>query len=372
MVWLIKFFDKYLGAPICLVLSLFTRKKKISKPKRVLFTQLWGVGETVCTLPAVKALKEKLNLKVDVLATSRNKDVYESSGLVDRVIVSKLGFFPIIGLFIKYFKRYDLVVDFEEYLNISSIMAFFIGKQRVGFSHGIRSWLYNKTAFYEDNKHCSEAFFDLVRLMGVKAGFKELVKLKTSAQDKKTVDSFLKKNKLKRVVGMVPGAAESCKARMWPKERFAKLADKISDKYKVDIVFIGSKEERKLVNEIQAMMKNKSFNAAGLFPWKQTFYLLEKCALVVSNDTGPMHAAAAMGTKTIGFFGPNLPERFGPYGKKNIGIYKGKICRYSPCINVHKGQVPDCRFSRRSSEYQKCMKEIVVEDVFKHVKGLIK
>ena len=55
-------------------------------------------------------------------------------------------------------------------------------------------------------------------------------------------------------------------------------------------------------------------------------------------------------TKTIGLFGPNLPVRFGPYGKKNVSIYKGHNCQYSPCINVHKGQVPDCLYPKNQNK----------------------
>jgi heptosyltransferase-2 len=75
-----------------------------------------------------------------------------------------------------------------------------------------------------------------------------------------------------------------------------------------------------------------------------------------------MHIAAAQGTKTLGLFGPNIPLRFGPFGKDNIGLYKGSNCEFSPCINVHKGQVPDCIYSKNSSNYQKCMKNISVGD----------
>jgi heptosyltransferase-2 len=84
-----------------------------------------------------------------------------------------------------------------------------------------------------------------------------------------------------------------------------------------------------------------------------------------------MHIAAAQRVKTIGLFGPNLPDRFGPFGKRNIPVYKGKICKHSPCINVHKGQIPDCLYSKMSQDYQKCMKAIQVSDVLRAVSKLL-
>ena len=113
------------------------------------------------------------------------------------------------------------------------------------------------------------------------------------------------------------------------------------------------------------LAKKKIVNLAGKITLKQLFYLTEKCNLIISNDAGGMHIAAAQGTKTIGLFGPNLPVRFRPLNKKSLSVYKGKICKYSPCINVHKGEVPDCCY--KGKDYQKCMKEIKVEDVLKFV-----
>ena len=63
-----------------------------------------------------------------------------------------------------------------------------------------------------------------------------------------------------------------------------------------------------------------------------------------------MHIAAAMNVKAIGLFGPNLPVRFGPLNKKSKAIYKEMPC--SPCINVHKGQVPECMHGETSKDYQ--------------------
>ena len=107
------------------------------------------------------------------------------------------------------------------------------------------------------------------------------------------------------------------------------------------------------------------YNFAGKFTLRQTFYLISKCNVFIGNDSGPMHIAAAQGVKTIGLFGPNLPLRFAPLNKKSISLYKKMPC--SPCINVHKGQVPECIYSKDSKDFQKCMKAIKAEDVLKFI-----
>ena len=362
---LIKFIDRYIGTVSCLILAMVNMilpKHRDIKIKNILILQLWGIGETILTLPAVKELRHNFpEAEITILATDRNKDVYSGLRLFNKLITLKLNPFSIKLFMLRNFKKYDLVIDFEEYLNISSIISFFVGKKRIGFSHGARALLYTDTVKYNDKQHVVQTHLDLLKPLGAVKKADRLEKMFVSANDKKIADNFIRKNKLKKIVGIAPGAAESARSRMWPKENFARLADELAGKY--DVVFIGSKEESSLVEGIKSLIKNKAINAAGKISLKQTFYLISKCSLFISNDTGPMHIAAAMGVKTIGLFGPNLPIRWGPFGKGNLSVYKGDACEYSPCINVHKGQVPECMFG----EDNRCMKAISVEDVLKYV-----
>ena len=101
------------------------------------------------------------------------------------------------------------------------------------------------------------------------------------------------------------------------------------------------------------------------------FAFIEQARLVISNDTGPVHIGAAMKTPTIGLFGPNLPERFGPFGRRNVAIYKPGSCKLSPCINVHEGETPDCLFAKGGKDYQRCMKAITAADVMQAVRNIL-
>jgi len=369
----IKFLDRYLGSLICSILSLsklFHFKKK-PDIKDILIIQLWGIGESVLTLPAINNLRKKFpKANVDILLTERNKDVYFNNKDINRMIPIRLNPVSIIKFFLAKYKKYDLVIDMEEYLNISSIISFFVGRKRIGYSHNIRSALYTDTVRYNDEQHCSQTFADLLNPLNINSKIDKLIKLNYSSDDKKTIDEILK-NKIKKnnlIVGIAPGAAESARSRMWPKENFIELTNRLIKKNKnIKIIFTGNNEEKKLIDEIKNKIKEKDkiINLAGKITLKQLFYLVTGCDLFISNDAGPMHIAAALETKTIGLFGPNLQERFGPLNKKSVSIYKGNICKFSPCINVHKGEVPDCCY--KGKDYQKCMKEIKVDDVLKNI-----
>lgn len=377
---LIKFIDKFSGILLCIplgIINLLLKKEmpKKDRTKNILIIQLWGIGETILTVPAIKALKKQYRkTAIDILCTPRNKDVYFNYPFISKLDITKPNIFSLKWFVLKNWRKYDIVIDMEEYLNISAIMAFFIGKYTIGYDHGLKSLTYSKKVKYNDQQHTSKTFFDLTKPLGTKDKVEKLEKLNYTGTDKKIVDLALKYLNIKKknfLVGIAPGAAESSKSRMWSRENFAKLIEAIAKKKKnTKFILIGADYEKSLNESIKNLIENKKtekniFNLAGRFTLRQTFYLISKCNVLVGNDSGPMHIAAAQGTKTIGLFGPNLPTRFGPLNKKSKSIYKKMPC--SPCINVHKGQVPECFYGEESRDYRKCMKEIKVKDVLKFV-----
>ncbi|MBI2660081.1 glycosyltransferase family 9 protein [Candidatus Woesearchaeota archaeon] len=376
MIFIIKSIDRYVGSLLCNFLGLFRGKPKGNGINRILVVQLWGIGETILTLPAIEALREKYpKAEINVLATSRNRAVYYGNRNIDNVILINLNPFSIVNFILKNMKSYDLVMDMEEYLNISAIISFFAGGKIIGYSHNSRAKLYTNAVKYNDKQHAVQTFLDLARVLGISYEASQLPKLNFSKNDKNFIDRFLKNNKIKNrdfIVCVAPGAAESAKARMWPFDRYAELCDEIIERHKAKIIFVGNLNELDLIEGIQKKMENKStVNTAGKISLNQLFYLIGKCSLFIGNDAGPMHIAAAQGVRTLGLFGPNLPVRFGPYGKGNMGLYKGYNCEFSPCINVHKGEIPDCLYPRNSNDYQKCMKNISVDDALREVEKLV-
>ncbi|MBI2541635.1 glycosyltransferase family 9 protein [Candidatus Woesearchaeota archaeon] len=379
MIAAVKFFDKHIGNIICNFLGLFNSGKQDNGKefKKILVIQLWGIGETILTLPAIEALRKKLpKAQIDVLATSRNKEVYCSNKNIDNILRISLNPLSVLNFIFRNIKKYDLAIDMEEYLNISAILSFFAGKTSIGYSHGPRAKLYTNKIKYNDKQHAVQTFLDLIRELGTDFDTGRLPGLDFSKSDKKWVDKFFKRNSIKKddfTVCVAPGAAESARARIWPYERYAELCDELVERHGAKIIFAGALNEAELAENVRNAMESKSnaINSAGKLTLSRLFCLIGKCRLFIGNDAGPMHVAAAQGVRTIGLFGPNLPQRFGPYGKGNIGLYKGYNCEFSPCINVHKGQVPDCLYPRNSNDYQKCMKNISVNDVLKEVEKLV-
>ncbi|MFA6088475.1 MAG: glycosyltransferase family 9 protein [Candidatus Woesearchaeota archaeon] len=368
---LIKFIDKYVGAILISILQFFTSKKQISaNDKNVLVVRIWTLGESLLVIPILKKLKEK-GYHVTVLVSNRSKLVFERLNFVDEILSLEKK-----ADLLKSFKKYDVAIDTEPYENISALLSWFFAKKTIGYGGLFRDRMYSHKIKYDDSIHTSTMIAKLLEPFNIRFIPKELIPIKFTKNEKEEMDVLLKKkfiSKLghgkinKKIVGIHASTAESSPWRSWKKERFAELSDKLTKKGFI-VIFTGSKSEHSYNEKILSIIKNKEivFNFAGETTLYELSYLLTKCDVFISNDTGPMHLSASMGTKTIGLFGPNLPERFSPLGKNNVAIYNSSELSCSPCINVHKGEFKNCKING------KCMDLITVEDVYDAVLKLLK
>jgi len=359
--------DKYIGNLIIFSLSIFKYKNQVNniKGKNILVIRLWTLGESLLTLPMIKRLK-KDDYNISILITNRSKGVFENIDFIDEVVELE-NFWEVL----KKFKKYDVVIDTEPYFNISAIIGWFLGKNVIGFKGLFRDMLYDFKIEYYDRAHAVYNFCNLLNPFEISYKPERLVPLKYLKKDMENVDKLLKEYSLnnKKIIGIHCGTAETAPWRSWKKEKFAKLIEKLVEGG-FYIILTGTKSDdyinKKVLNLINNKHSDKIFNFAGKTNLREFAYLLTKFEVFISNDTGPMHLSAAMGTKTMGLFGPNLPERFAPFGKKNVAIYKARDLDCSPCINVHKGEFKDCKLNG------KCMDLIDVNDVYNVVINMVK
>ena len=143
-------------------------------------------------------------------------------------------------------------------------------------------------------------------------------------------------------------------SKLWSREKFALLADKLIEEWEGQIILVGSVDEVEMVKEIIELIKYKVFNLSGKLTVSQLAAVIDRAELVISNDSGPMHIAAAVKTPVVALFsGVDIPNLWYPYGDMHTVIRKEVNC--SPCF-------------RSSCGEHYCMNEITVEEVFQAVK----
>jgi len=111
------------------------------------------------------------------------------------------------------------------------------------------------------------------------------------------------------------------------------VADRLAEKYGVKIVIFGAANERQIAEEVARQMKNPAIILAGRTSLGTLMGLIKECSLLVTNDSGPMHIAAALGKPLVTIFGPTNPIRTGPYDRPDSVVRVDIPC--SPCYSRH-------------------------------------
>ncbi|MHB1938689.1 MAG: glycosyltransferase family 9 protein [Acidobacteriaceae bacterium] len=155
--------------------------------------------------------------------------------------------------------------------------------------------------------------------------------------------------------------------RRWPTERFADLATALAGNQRnLTVVLTGAKSEP-LIADFRKKFDGRVVEALDLGGLERTATLLRHCDLLISSDTGIMHLGAAMGTPTVGLFGPNTPVCWAPVGPRATYVYPTRQpC--SPCMNSYRRHIPEkCTAAHKSA----CMWDITIEDVLNAARVVI-
>lgn len=151
------------------------------------------------------------------------------------------------------------------------------------------------------------------------------------------------------LVGINPGAFYG-PAKRWLLSRYAQVADRLIGALHADVIIFGSKAERPLAEEIARGMKHTPLILSGDTSLRQLIALLAQCRVVITNDSGPMHLAAALGLPVVAVFGSTDERATGPLGPKARAVKRHVPC--SPC------GLRECPIDLR------CMTSVTVDDVY--------
>ena len=150
-----------------------------------------------------------------------------------------------------------------------------------------------------------------------------------------------------RILGVAPGASHGPKR--WPPKRFARVADHMAKSRDLKILLLGSEADRPVTGEVAQAMERPAVDWTGATDLAMLPAAVQRCALLVSNDSGPMHVATAVGTPVIGVFGATHPRLgFAPVGPADAAVTLDLPC--SPC-SLHGNRT--CRFRTHA-----CMEEL--------------
>ena len=338
--------------------------------ERLLLVQLADIGDLVLTTPAIAALRDAFpRAAIDLLAYEHALPIVPA-GLLDAVIPLVRGasggraFYAPANLravFSLNRRKYDTVVFFHHFTLRAGVFKFRLIAKASGAKRivGLKN---HHIGFLTDSiddagfgaMHQAQYWLELVGLLGASRDPRPA----QVRREPLAGETTLAAHRLRVVLHT--GSGGYSRARRWPADRFAALAQRLRDSHDAEIVLVGSREDEPGINDPQAD------NRMGRTTLPQLAELIARADLFIGADSGVMHIAAATGTPVISIFGPSNAEAWRPWaiGAQAAVLRSGAAC--SPCSYVGHGIG-----ARGGCAARTCMKLVTVDQVAESARRML-
>lgn len=320
--------------------------------KRVLVVSTTALGDTLWATPGLSTLK-KHSEYVAVLTSPLGAKVLKNNPHIDEhfVLTEPLlfSFFSLARALKK--KKFDTVLIFHSSQRLTLPLCSLLGASSIVGTASINKGL---DALLTDpvprrNCHEIERRFEILRKIGLSPEKTEL-QLFLTEEEKKDTKAFLKLKKWteKPIVLIHSGAKDGYKC--WPKEHFIQLGNLLKNAFDCHLLISSTPKEKESAENISSQIPNSHLL---MLPLRMFSSVLAQSALLISNDTGPMHLACSVRCPTIAIFSPTDPKLCGPLNVENAQVLsKERTC--NPCIR-RKCKVPFCLLQiSPDGVFQKC------------------
>jgi len=359
--------------------------------KNILVVRLGGIGDVVIITPALKALKKLYpQSRISLMTNRSSAEVVRGAPYVDELITftdlfSTQSIFEFLKPRILYQlyclvtlmlgRRFDVFISLHNPVKWPGVAKPFIlsilskAPVRAGFNTCDRGFFLNVKTPDDSNKHLMFRCLDVIKQLSSHANINYTPEQPESEvwlnnEEREFAGDFISRNHIKKgdlLVGIHPGGNPRYYfSQCWQIERYAQVANAITEKYGARILLTGSKIDRDILNKITPLLKTPPIWLPENTSVKQLSAIIERCNLFISNDTGPMHLAVAMKVPTIGLFSGGDFSLYGQYPAEMrfIGIRKDAPCY--PCYH----KVKSCN--------RECLDKITVAEVLQATDKQIK
>ncbi len=346
------------------------------RPKnfRILVVRLDRIGDVVLSLPAVRAIRERFpNAHLSIIVRPATRELVEGHPLIDEVIpyyyekkgrhsslVGNLRFIREIAE-----RRFDAAFILHP-SHRAHLVPFFAGiPYRIGLASHLSSFSLTKRVpdrRRQGAKHESEYALDIVRAFGIETSPGKKAELPVFPEDTRRITELLSMAGLgaeERIVAIHPGA--SCPSKRWPLGRFEELGKRVLQETGSRVAIVGGQEEAGSGRDLSRALGSGVLDLTGKLTLKELAALLSRCAVLVSNDSGPVHIAAAVGTPTVTIFGRNQ-SGLSPVRWKALGAGHRFIQKNVGCVV--------CLAHRCTIDFE-CLRAVEVEEVFGNLKEVM-
>ncbi|MBI2301929.1 MAG: glycosyltransferase family 9 protein [Armatimonadetes bacterium] len=347
--------DFLVGEPVCVVLNLLARllgrllhrDHALRSDFRCIYVvKLLGLGSVVNATPLLRALRGAYpRARLLFVGFEGLGALLDRLPLVDdRVLLRDRSLWLLawdaVRLFVRAWReRPELVIDLEVHARASTILTTLTAaRNRAGFTHStamFRSGLYTHLLYFNRWAHIADCYLQLGRLLGADSDDTRLEPPRLLDRDQAEVEEYLAGRRVgEAFLAVNANVGELCEERRWPPERFSRAVEELLELGLGPLVLIGAPSEtalnQRVIDGVREELREQVHQAAGALTLGGTLALLARARLLLTNDSGPLHLAAALGTPTVSLWGPGLPQTFRPRHGHHRVIFHGVYC--SPCL----------------------------------------
>ncbi len=331
------------------------------EPSSILIRGPNWVGDAVLSIPAIKAVRARFpHSSITLMVRPWVGGLFRSAGFIDEVWTQPKPplreWFGTAGEVRR--RRFDLALLLPNSFE-SALTVFAAGVPvRAGYATDGRGFLLTeRIAKPIEKRHQVAYYLDLARSVfgALEEPTSEIV---ASDEARIAARRLLRSSGLDPGAGLLvlnPGAAFGS-AKRWHEDRFAQVADQIVEEFHLQTVVIGSASETALADRIRSCMEYPVVALTGRTDLETLLGVLSLASIMITNDSGPMHMSAALGTPTVAVFGSTDAEVTRPIGPRTRVVRHAMAC--SPCL------LRECPIDHR------CMEAVSVEDVFEAARAV--
>ena len=336
--------------------------------RRILIRAVNWVGDAVMTTPAIGAIREHFpKAEITMLANPLVGQLFSRHAWVDRVMVFDrngahkgiAGRFRLAAELRR--QAFDTTIILPNSFD-SALVPWLAGiPVRVGKSSDCRGWMLTGRYRQDDRRpagHEVDYYLDLVRHFGI-SGQTHAPRLFTTPDEDRAADHRLAEHGISDsdfIIGINPGAAYGS-AKRWYPERFAGVARLLAAERSAKVVIFGGPGETEIAADISLNLEGTCLDLAGKTSLRELMALIRRCSLFITNDSGPMHIAAAFGVPLVAIFGSTDHTGTSPYTDRAIIVRKDVAC--APC------KLRECPTDHE------CMTAVTADDVVTAARQLI-
>lgn len=335
---------------------------------RILIRGTNWIGDAVMSEPALSAIRHAFpKAEITLLVKPAVAELFQQHPVIDHLLVyehrgrhARLSGKWALRTELRH-GRFDVAILFQNAFE-AALLAFLAGiPRRYGYGTDGRGFLLTDSIAVPSRTtlgHQTQYYVDLLRPLGITPS-PAAPRLFVSEVEEEHMKQRLSKSGIQateRLIGINPGSTYGS-AKRWLPERFAEAMDRVVEQFGGRVVIVGAMGEEALGQAVAEKMRSKPVVLSGRTSIRELMSVIKQCRLFVTNDTGPMHIAAAFGVPVVAVFGPTDFRTTSPVGETHQIVREPVEC--SPCL------LRECPIDHR------CMTRVTVEQVYEAAKQML-